>query len=68
MKLTKDGRKVQAIYTGNVYNVYVDEHPGSRFAKNVWCFGAGHSPEYYEKKEQELADNDGVVPSTWGAR
>lgn len=62
MRLTSDGRKVQAIYTGNVYNVYVDEYPGSRYAKNIWCLGAGAPREYYESVEQMIADNDGRVP------
>lgn len=66
MTTTADGRRVQVVYDGNVYVYFVDESKGSRYAKRVWVDGVGHTSEYYEKRVNELAANDGNVPTSWG--
>lgn len=61
---TTDGRKVQAIFTGNVVEVFVDERPNSRYARNVWTLSAGHDDSYYRAIEKRIAENGGTVPDS----
>jgi L-fucose mutarotase/ribose pyranase (RbsD/FucU family) len=62
MVLTEDGRKVQAIYDGNVVVVFVDEYANSRFAKRTAVFAPGCHPDFYRKVEQDIAANGGTLP------
>lgn len=65
MYLTKDGRKVQAVYDGNVFVYFVDEYKNSRYAKRIWVDSAGFAPEYYLERERLIAENDGIVPQNF---
>jgi hypothetical protein len=62
MAKTKDGREVLVAYTGNVFKVYVQEYAGSLYSKDVFTMSSGTSREYLDKVENEIAENDGVVP------
>jgi hypothetical protein len=61
---TEDGREVAAVYTGNLFEVFVQEHAGSRYSKNVFC---SNSESEADRAVDAIVANGGELPSGFRA-